>query len=764
MKKLSMPTRRFTFLKHLAFPLLFYFALAIFLTWPLALYFSRAVPGNAFDVWQNMWNMWWLKRALTHGENPYFTPMLYYPQGASLYLHTLNPINFLITLPFQFTLNLTAAYNAAILISLTLCGGSMYLLAFECTGHRAAALVSGIAFASSGYLLTQVAGGHSHMVAAWPLPLAILSLRRAVQKPSKWSMLLAGLAMWLNLLSDWQYFLFILIWAAWYGIWVLAAPQQVGIAQLVPPNARRSHVRWTAFVALLGTVGIALIAAAPWTIFTALEALKVPTAATEGGPLFRIEQSVDLADLFIPSQLHPLWGGVAEWLQSYKSHIHIQSKTVYLSIIALILASFGLRTEREARFWVASVIAFVILAMGPQLQIAGWHTGIPLPAAILFELPFIGIFRYPMRFIVIALIALAVLVAFGVKQIIAKLAVSGGHWSVLGRKVDVYIRTRLLLIGIVILLVLDNLTIPFPIVGIYIPSFYQEIAKETGSFAVMEAPIVSAYHPFYLLFQTIHQKPIIGGYISRRLPYHILQEIPALRVLSFSKPAPDVIKQDMAAIAPSVLHYFNIRYLILHSAGGALRYEQVVRLAEAVGKEPIYREVAFVKASDNRTASVIRRSFWLTNQESAGSASVYRMIPPHDPIPFLGIGKGWDEPRLSDGRSVNGVLEQLTWNDPLSWLDQAEVSRTITGPAQLFVYSAEPRRVRLTIRYQADQVGHLVVDQFTSDQQLTYPIQVGTQTISIETDIQSGKNIVQLIPNGSGSIKVWNIDLIVINS
>jgi len=230
-------SRQIAHLRNLFVPLVLYFALAILMTWPLALYVTRAVPGNGVDSWINMWNLWWLRRALMHGDNPYVTPMLYYPQGASLLLHTLNPINFLITLPVILTLNLTAAYNAAILASLTLCGLCTYLLALDVTGSRPAALVGGVVFACSGYLLSQVAGEHTHMVAAWPLPLAMLALRRTVHRPSLRNTLLAGLALGLNLLADWQYFLFILIWTGWYSCWIIDALRRriSRSAAIVPP-------------------------------------------------------------------------------------------------------------------------------------------------------------------------------------------------------------------------------------------------------------------------------------------------------------------------------------------------------------------------------------------------------------------------------------------------------------------------------------------------------------------------------------------------
>jgi hypothetical protein len=71
-----------------------YALLSLLLTWPLVLHLSSALPAVrnelGVDVFQNVWNMWWTRQALVDLSNPYWTPVLIYPQGASLTLHTLN--------------------------------------------------------------------------------------------------------------------------------------------------------------------------------------------------------------------------------------------------------------------------------------------------------------------------------------------------------------------------------------------------------------------------------------------------------------------------------------------------------------------------------------------------------------------------------------------------------------------------------------------------------------------------------------------------
>ncbi len=674
--------------------LLLYAGLAIFLTWPVALYLNTAVPGNGYDSWQNMWNMWWLRTALLERSNPYFTPMLYYPQGTTLLLQTLNPINFLTSLPIHYFFGLTAAYNFAILLNLTLSGFISYLLAQDVTQDRRAAIIAGVVFASSGYLLSQVVGGHTHMTAAWPLPLAVLLLRLAYRRPSWWMIGLSGAALALNLLSDWQYYLFALIWAAWYCLWLLIVPGQIA-AGLWP--------RLRSVLPVVGAVLVSLLLTSPLIVATAQVAKVTPTASTEGGPDFRREQSVDLADLVIPSQLHPLWGGVAEGLQAYKAETHIQNKTAYLGIVTCVLAFFGLR-RRESRFWAISVILFVMLAMGPVFQVAGWQSGLPMPSSILFELPLVKIFRYPMRFMALAMLALAMLAAYGAQHLLAK----RNQWV-----------TGL----IVLLLVLDNLTLPFPMIGIYIPSVYHQLAAEPDDVAILEAPFYYTTSPFYMLYQIVHEKPLVGGYTSRRMPYALLDELPIMRLLAYAQPAPDIVAQDMTRIAPSVFSYFNIRYLLLHSAGGALRMPemQAVASAAAGGAAPL-REVSEVETSDASRASGLRRSFWLGNQQTVGAVLTYTVMTPSDPLPFVGIGAGWSAPQTEAGRTVRRIEQDR---------------------ATLVIYSAKARRVELQIDLVAEQATQMRI-ALGAETLLSQELPAGSQPIRVGLDLPAGRSEVVL--------------------
>jgi hypothetical protein len=576
-------------------PIFGYTALACLMTLPMVQQFTTAVPGNGYDSWQNMWNMWWLKQAILEGHNPFYTTEIYYPDGTSLLLHTLNPFNFLISLPVQAIGGLVAAYNTVIIFSLASSGYAAYLLARDVTDDWGAALLSGIVFACSAYLLAQVMGGHMNLVAAEWLPFAVLTMRWAARSPGLRTILLAALCLFLNVLCDWQYFLFAVMWGCWYALALVW--QQRTIRASVP---------------VVLTLVVSSLLVLPLLIPTAALAMNTPHADT--GDEHRLGNSADVADFIIPLQLHPLWGDLAQQAQAYKAETHIQNKTAYLGTVTLLLALAGIR-RREGQFWLLSALLFGVLALGPQLHIAGYRTSIPLPASLIYEIPFVRISRFPIRFVVLVMLALAVLVALGARALLATLSQYSRHPIVM---------SRIALMVLAGLLVLDNLPLPFPMVGIDIPPVYAEMGQDEEEYAVLESPFYWRTSAVYMLYQVVHEKPLVGGYISRQQPYPFLERFPIVQAFAYARITPDISGQDYAEIAPSVFSYFNIRYLILHSDGGALRDERLIQLAQAAagGAEP-------------ERITIPLRTFL-----------IYRTATPNEPVPFLGFGSGWSPPQL----------------------------------------------------------------------------------------------------------------------
>ena len=160
-------------------PLAGYGALTIALTYPLALHWRTRLPGNDHDAWQNVWNFWWVRQALGRGQWPWHTDLLYAPDGAPLYLHTLNILNGILSLPVQLALGPIAAYNAVVFCSFTLAAYFAYLLVRFVTGSAAAGLVGGCIYGFSGYQFGHYYLGQTNLLASEWLPAFVLCLLAA---------------------------------------------------------------------------------------------------------------------------------------------------------------------------------------------------------------------------------------------------------------------------------------------------------------------------------------------------------------------------------------------------------------------------------------------------------------------------------------------------------------------------------------------------------------------------------------------------------
>jgi hypothetical protein len=187
--------------RHHLFALLGYLAFTALLTYPLVREFGRAIPGDGFDGWQNVWNIWWVKRALlVEGTNPYFTRLLDYPAGVYLYFHTLNIFNGLTFLPITLNAGQLAAYDVAAAFSFVVGGYGGYLLTLRAMSQpgttrtsvgalaHTAAFLGGFIFAFSPYHMAHLLG-HMQLISLEWLPFCALTtinlLTRIGDRPSE---------------------------------------------------------------------------------------------------------------------------------------------------------------------------------------------------------------------------------------------------------------------------------------------------------------------------------------------------------------------------------------------------------------------------------------------------------------------------------------------------------------------------------------------------------------------------------------------------
>jgi hypothetical protein len=131
--------------------LLAYVLLALAYLWPLVRRFGVALAGDGFDMYVFQWGNWWITRALSQGQSPYHTTMIFYPQGAGLYFLSFSWLNTFVWWPLHAVIGDVAAYNFTVWWSWPLAAFGAYLLAREVVGDRRAAFIAGLVYAFYPY-------------------------------------------------------------------------------------------------------------------------------------------------------------------------------------------------------------------------------------------------------------------------------------------------------------------------------------------------------------------------------------------------------------------------------------------------------------------------------------------------------------------------------------------------------------------------------------------------------------------------------------
>ncbi len=510
-----------------------YLGLTLLVLAPVLPGFATAIPGGPVadvDGWQNVWNLWWFHRAVSAGQNPFFTDLLFHPTGATLATQTLSSSNGLLVLPVTALAGPIAGYNAAILLSFALAGLGGFALTLHVTRQPVSAFVAGCVFAFAPFHMTKVWDGQLELAALQWLPWYALFLLRSAAPEGSWGdAALAGALLGLIGYTSWYYFFFAGI--ASLFIAALWLPYRAG------PRA-------------LGRVGLRLAAAAGLATLVLAPLLPplVRGALEQSGPASSMallaDRSANLVDFWLPSNLHPLWGDAARALgESWHPYIAAWNVALGFTPLLLALAALGLNPGASWR-WAALGLAAGVLALGPVLQVGPWRTDIPLPYAVLAALPGGNLAHRPSHFVIISVVALTVLAGLGLQALTIRAA---GVWRAW--------------LPIVALLGIGIEFFP-PRWSLWEPSvhpYYVTLTDAPGALLVLPPPLEDSRA---LLAQMRHQRPILGGFLARTPPYDP-PFAPGVRELW----APRDTRPPLLAASPeqgrAALRYYGVSHIVV---------------------------------------------------------------------------------------------------------------------------------------------------------------------------------------------------------
>jgi hypothetical protein len=402
--------------------LCFYSALALVMTLPLALRMNDHLLGtdsNALnDTYFSVWIFGWQAHQLIADPANLFQGNIFFPFQNTLAFSEIILPGALMYLPFAYaTQNPVLAYNLVVLLSFPLNAFAMYLYAldwFKTTDAEAnrrdlaraaprhtqyAAFIAGIIFGFCTYKMGELR--HVQLLMAMFMPLTLMYVARLVRRPNLRNGLLTALFFALNALSSLYYAVFLTFAIVLYVIVDLMLRRY---------RITRAHLLYGA----LAAAGAALVLA-PFVL-----------------PLVQIERQYNFSAgrnprLFSARPYSYLAAPASQWLYgSLTRAFYIASKgqPLFPGLVASALgvAGFVILLARKNRAWMFPTLLAAmgfILSFGPDL-ILGRTTVAALP----FPLPYEYLARVvsplqslnaPSRFVVLSMLALGMLAAYGVR-------------------------------------------------------------------------------------------------------------------------------------------------------------------------------------------------------------------------------------------------------------------------------------------------------------------------------------------------------------
>ncbi len=549
--------------------------MSIIWTWPLALHFRDHIPGLSGDNYSFLWNLWWMRRALSAPELDFFrSPYLLSPFGVDLINHPHTALQGFISATALAGLSVVEAENLYIVVSVFLNAVCAYLLAFDIVRDRRIALLAGVVFGSSPYVAAHLLG-HFDLLTAWVIPLFVLCLRRSLQTGRIAPAIGCGLSLAVAAYAAYYHVVYLAVFAAAYS---LASWQVVHAA--IEPRPHRPSL-FTARLILVGLMALVVV-------------LIAFIAATGGTTLYIADTAVSVRGVQNP--LLVLWLLVLAWLltkwrvgirfQPPSSEVFWRGAQALMITVAtfavlclpLIVQAFRLAVNgqyvSQTYFWrsaprgVDALAPFLGNPFHPvyggaasglyarfgldRIEAVGWIGLVPVIVLLMGRGQWIDGEEARRWKVVLAVFSVWALGPFltmagidlglPLPQTLARFVPLVENARMPGRAmVGVYLALSVLMAlrlagsrlrpgyvwALLVLLALDYLHAPIPLTALDRPAVYEQLASIEDGGAVIEVPFGigdglsrgrGSQDRRLLYHATIHGHPVVGGYIGRMPP------------------------------------------------------------------------------------------------------------------------------------------------------------------------------------------------------------------------------------------------------
>ena len=441
--------------------------LTIFFTWPQSIHLaSQAAPHH--DAYFSMWRIEWIAHALRTDSRHLFDANIFYPHGGTLAYSDAAFLEGAVAAPFVWLgVGPVAIYNVLLILGIVSSGLGMFVLTRFLTNNVAAASVAGTIFMLQPYRVEH----YSHLELQWTawIPLAFWAVHRAIELRSWRFGALAGLFVWLQILS-----------CVYYGVFLAMLIALLALVQIAV-NAR---ARAALPVLLLGAALVALLAAPYASPY--LQNAKVVGSR----PPFEIAE-------YSATPINYLASPAQNWVWGWTAQAGASERRLFPGLLAIVLAALAFLHPRRRMIWLYSVL--VAAALDLSFGLNGYsYTWLHAHFGAFRQL------RAPARFAMLVLCGISVLAAFG--------------FAWVQQKARTERRRKWVLAATLALLAVEYASAPMPLADVPVGPIdvYEKLrALERGVVVELPLPTVDrlpGHEAVYQFWSANHWRPLVNGY------------------------------------------------------------------------------------------------------------------------------------------------------------------------------------------------------------------------------------------------------------
>jgi hypothetical protein len=488
-------------------------ALTAVVTWPQPLHLATRV-GEHDDPLFSIWRLTWIAHALATDPRHLFDANIFFPATNTLSFSDAMLLEGALASPLIWLgVSPVLAYNLLLLGGIVLCGLAMFLLARHLTGETGPALVAAAVFTVAPYRI----GHFIHLELQWAMwmPLAFLAIHHVFEKPTWRAGLLAGVFLWLQILSS-----------VYYGVFLamVCVVLTAAMALVHRDNTPRALVR----LAAGGAVAAVLTLPYAWPYLHASQTmLRAPAEINT--------YSANLWNYFASAPQSALWGWTSEKFGGPEFSLFPGAAAILLALAAV----FN-RHRKIVVVYAALTFVALELSLGLNGHLYAWLSE---------QVQALRGLRSPSRFGIVVSMTMAAMAGFGA-QTLKDLATRTAS------RVVQFVTPALIILVAVESSTSGMTLAPVPLETGDDRSVYIAI-RRIGPGPVVEMPLPKLYalpghEPMYMLWSIAHWNPLVNGY-SGYYPPEYSQTV--VRTEHF----PD--DQSIAQLTN-----LGIRYVVVHRA------------------------------------------------------------------------------------------------------------------------------------------------------------------------------------------------------